>query len=147
MSSDSGPGPELSRRLGYLFKHAAMRLQELHAQLLTPCGVDARELGVLIVIDSHDPLSQQQVAQRMAVDRTTMVALIDTLEAKGLVLRHTHPEDRRRNVVDLTEHGKETLRRATKASDDAERELLAPLSPQDRKRLRDSLQLIAAARE
>src|SRR5215475_11094037 len=123
MSSGSGPGPELSRRLGYLFKHAAMRLQELHAQLLTPFGIDARELGVLIVIDGHDPASQQQVAQRMSVDRTTMVALIDTLEGKGLVFRHPDPEDRRRNVIDLTDHGKQTLRRATQASDDAERAL------------------------
>jgi DNA-binding MarR family transcriptional regulator len=144
MSSDSGPGPVLSRRLGYLFKHAAMRLQQLHAQALKPFGIDARELGVLIVLASHEPASQQQVAQRLGVDRTTMVALLDTLEDKGLVFRRPHAEDRRRNVIDLTDHGKDTLRRATQVSDDAERALLAPLTPQDRKRLRDALQLIVA---
>jgi DNA-binding MarR family transcriptional regulator len=144
MSSDSGPGPELSRRLGYLFKHAAMRLEELHAQVMTPFGIDARELGVLLVLAGHEPASQQQAAQRLGVDRTTMVALLDTLEAKGLVFRRPHAQDRRRNVIDLTDHGQDTLRRALKASDDAERRLLAPLSPQDRQRLRDALRLIVA---
>jgi DNA-binding MarR family transcriptional regulator len=147
MSSDSGPGPELSRRLGYLFKHAAMRLQEFHAQALTPFGIDARELGVLLVLAGQEPASQQQAAQRLGVDRTTMVALLDTLEDKGLVFRHPHAEDRRRNVIELTDHGKDTLRRATQASDDAERALLAPLGPQDRKRLRDALQLIVVHRD
>ncbi|AVT41507.1 MarR family winged helix-turn-helix transcriptional regulator [Plantactinospora sp. BB1] len=144
MSSDDGPGPELSRRLGYLFKHAAARLEELHTQALAPFDVDARELGVLLVLSGHEPASQQQVAQRLGVDRTTMVALIDRLEDKGLVFRRPHAEDRRRNVIDLTDHGKDTLRRATRASDDAERALLAPLTSQDRKRLRDTLQLIVA---
>ena len=135
----------MSRRLGYLFKHAAMRLQELHAQALAPFGIDARELGVLIVLASHEPASQQQVAQRLGVDRTTMVALLDTLEDRGLVFRRPHQQDRRRNVVDLTDHGRDTLRRATQASDEAERALLVPLSPQDQQRLRDALRLIVAA--
>src|SRR5262245_38261371 len=135
MSSDRGPGPELSRRLGYLFKHAALHLQELHAHALSPFGIDGRELGVLLVLAGHEPASQQQAAQRLGVDRTTMVALIDTLEDKGLVFRRPHAQDRRRNVIDLTDHGQDTLRRAIRASDDAERKLLAPLRPQDRARL------------
>jgi len=142
MSSDGGPGPEVSRRLGYLFKHAGLRLAELHDEALGPFGIDARELGVLIVIGGHEPGSQQQVAQRLSVDRTTMVALLDTLEAKGLVSRHPHTEDRRRNVVELTTKGQGVLRRATRASDEAERKLLAPLSPRDAQQLRDALQLI-----
>jgi DNA-binding MarR family transcriptional regulator len=60
------------------------------------------------------------------------------------VFRRPHAQDRRRNVIDLSDHGQDTLRRALKASDDAERKLLAPLGPQDRQRLRDALQLIVA---
>src|ERR1700744_1201527 len=102
MSSDSGPGPEMSSRLGYLFKHAGMRLAELNEKALAPYGIDARELGILLLLAGHEPASQQQGAQRLGVDRITMVALLDTLEAKGLVSRHPHTEDRRRNVVELT---------------------------------------------
>ena len=142
MSNSSEPGPELRARLGYLFKHAAMRLEELHAQALAPFGIDARELGVLLVLDAQEPASQHQAAQRLRVDRTTMVAVLDALEDKGLVSRHPDPADRRRNVVGLTEQGRDTLERATRASDDAERALLAPLDPRDQQHLRESLRLV-----
>ena len=142
MSSTDGPGPELSRRLGYLLKHAQLQMAELTAKALTPYGIDGRELGVLLVLADHEPASQQQAAQRLGIDRTTMVALLDALEGKGLVSRHPHADDRRRNVVELTDAGQDTLRRATRASDDAEREFLAPLSPRAAQQLRDSLQTI-----
>jgi len=144
VSSTDGPGPELSRRLGYLLKHAQLRMSELTAKALTPYGIDGRELGVLLVLAGREPASQQQAAQRLGIDRTTMVALLDALESKGLVSRHPHADDRRRNVVELTEAGQDTLRRATEASDDAEREFLALLSPQAARQLRDSLQTIVA---
>ena len=142
MSKTDGPGPELSRRLGYLLKHAQLQMADLTAEALTPYGIDGRELGVLLVLVGREPTSQQQVAQRLGIDRTTMVALLDTLEGKGLVSRHPDAEDRRRNVVELSAAGQDVLRRATKAAEDAERELLAPLSPQAARQLRDSLQAI-----
>src|SRR5215469_17154486 len=142
MSSTDGPGPELSRRLGYLLKHAQLRMAEQTAKALTPYGIDGRELAVLLVLADREPASQQQAAQRLDIDRTTMVALLDALEGKGLLSRHPHADDRRRNVVELTDAGHDILRRAARASDDAEREFLAPLSPQAAQQLRDSLQTI-----
>ena len=117
MSRTDGPGPELSRRLGYLLKHAQLRMAELTAKALTPYGIDGRELAVLLVLAGGEPASQQQAAQRLGIDRTTMVALLDALEGKGLVARHPHADDRRRNVVELTDAGQDALRRATEASD------------------------------
>lgn len=142
MSSDNRPGPALSRNLVYLLKHAHLRMAELTANALTPYGIEGRELGVLLVLTGREPASQQQAARRLGIDRTTMVALLDALEGKGLVSRHPYVEDRRRNVVELTDAGKDTLRRATEASDDAERQFLASLSPQAAEQLRNSLQTI-----
>ena len=144
MSIDSEPGPEVSRRLGYLFKHAQMRMEELNTQALAPFGIDARELGILLVIASHEPGSQQQAAQRLGIDRTSMVARLDALEDKGLVSRHPHAEDRRRNVVELTDAGRDVVKQATEPSERAETALLASLTPQEGKRLRDALQAIVA---
>lgn len=142
MSKTDGPGPELTRRLGYLLKHARLRMAELTAAALAPYVIDGRELGVLLVLADGQPASQQQAAQRLAIDRTTMVAMLDTLEGKGLVSRHPDADDRRRNVVELTDAGRDILQRAAKASDEAEQALLAPLSPQAARQLRDSLQAI-----
>ena len=140
--TDDGPGPELSRRLGYLLKHAQLLMAELNAKALAPYGLNGREVAVLLVIADREPTSQQQAAQRLGIDRTTMVAMLDTLEGKGLVSRHPDADDRRRNVVELTDAGKDPLRRAAKASDDAERQFLAPLSAQAAEQLRDSLQAL-----
>jgi DNA-binding MarR family transcriptional regulator len=142
VSRTDGPGPELSRRLGYLLKHAQLRMAELTTKALTPYGIDGREFGVLLSLAGSEPRSQQEAAQRLGIDRTTMVAMLDTLEDKGLVSRHPDANDRRRNVVELTAAGQDTLRRATEASDDAEREFLAPLTPQAARQLRNSLQAI-----
>jgi DNA-binding MarR family transcriptional regulator len=144
MSIDDGPGLLVSQRLGYLFKHAQMRMQELNTQALAPFGIDGRELAVLLVIADHAPGSQQQAAQRLGIDRTSMVALLDALEAKGLVARHPHIEDRRRNVVELTTAGRDIAKKATRASERAEAALLASLTPQEGESLRKALQAIVA---
>ncbi len=130
---------EPTRRLGYLLKHAQLQLSELTSAALEPFGLDGRELAVLSVLGSGEPASQQEAARRLSIDRTTMVAFIDTLEDKGLVARRPHADDRRKNVVELTHAGRATLRNASKAGDEAERQFLAPLSKAAAERFRDAL--------
>jgi DNA-binding MarR family transcriptional regulator len=132
----------LTSRLGYLFKHARERLSELTTAALAPFGIHGRELAVLLVLAAGEPASQQEAAARLGIDRTTMVALLDVLEDKGLVARRPDAHDRRRNVVELTERGTATLRDATAASDAAERRFLAPLAPEAAEVLRESLRLL-----
>jgi DNA-binding MarR family transcriptional regulator len=144
MTTGDDTGTGVGRRLGYLLKHAGMLLAERHDGALAPWGTDARELAVLIVIDSYEPASQQQVAERLGVDRTTMVAMLDALEAKGLLSRRPDPQDRRRNVVELTAVGQDVLVAATAASDRAEADLLAPLSHDEAATLRDLLARVVA---
>ncbi|MEV0387255.1 MarR family transcriptional regulator [Nonomuraea sp. NPDC050643] len=129
----------MSRRLGYLFKHAGLRLAELTGPALEPYGIDGREFGVLSVLAAPEPLSQLEAAQRLRIDRTTMVAMIDALERKDLVERRPHPDDRRKNIVELTGRGRDTLGAATRAVDGAEEAFLAVLPGDDAERLRDAL--------
>jgi DNA-binding MarR family transcriptional regulator len=135
----AGPPPELAGRLAYLLKHAQLGLAGLTAEALAPFGVSGRELAVLTVLAGQEPGSQQQAARRLGVDRTTMVGLVDALEGKGLVRRRAHAEDRRRNVIELTEAGRDVLHRAGEASQDAERRFLAPLSARDAGQLKTAL--------
>ncbi|SRR6266545_2146349 len=145
---DGAPGwpPEpLAGRLGFLLKHAQLRLAEISAPALAPYGINGRHLAVLSVLADGDLLSQQEAARRLAIDRTTMVALIDELEHKRLVARHPHPADRRKNVVDLTAEGRDVFDRAGRASEDAERRFLAPLDDAAARALRDALHRIVTA--
>ena len=128
VEADRGrPGTELTDRLGYLLKHAQHRLTALTSAALEPFGVSGREIAVLLVLDALGPSSQREAAARLGVDRTTMVGLVDGLEAKGIVVRAPFALDRRRNVVSFTEDGHARFRRALAASDAAEREFLGPL--------------------
>jgi DNA-binding MarR family transcriptional regulator len=74
-----------------------------------------------------------------------MVALLDGLESKGLVARQPDPADRRRNVVVLTDAGRRALKDAKAASNRAERQLLAALSPSEAAQLRDLLSRVVGA--
>lgn len=133
----------LASRLGYLLKHAQQRLVQSAAPVMLPFGIDGRELAVLTVLAGEVPLSQQEAAERLGVDRTTMVALIDALEAKGLVERHRSVQDRRRNIIDLTAAGQDCLRRASRARDKVEREFLAPLGDELAQQFIRALQILA----
>ena len=99
---------------------------------------------MLLLLQSREPESQQQAATRLQVDRTTMVGMLDALEAKGLVARQAAGEDRRRNVVVLTEAGHQTLDTAVRASDEAERRLLDGLGDAEQTQLRALLARVAA---
>jgi DNA-binding MarR family transcriptional regulator len=144
MATSSTDVPDVRTRLGYLLKHAHARLEQLHAEALEPFGIDARELGVLLVLAGDTTSSQHEVAQRLGVDRTTMVAMIDVLEGKDIVSRQPDPADRRRNLVSLTAKGTRALAGATHASDDAERQLLASLSSREQQQLRAALRAVVA---
>jgi DNA-binding MarR family transcriptional regulator len=113
--------------LGYLLKHVQLRFFALGAAALEPLGINGREAAVLRSIAGSQPVSQGEISRAMNVDRTTMVALIDDLQGKGLVRRRQDPDDRRKNAVELTDAGRDTVRRADGVAERAERDFLGPL--------------------
>ncbi|OON32159.1 MULTISPECIES: MarR family winged helix-turn-helix transcriptional regulator [unclassified Micromonospora] len=144
MSTDNSAAADPRNLLGYLFKHAHLRLTALTDAALEHLGIDSKDFGTLRVLAHGEPASQLQVAQKLSVDRTTMVAVLDDLERKGIVVRRPDPTDRRRNIVELTDRGRRTFDAAEAAYQDAENALLAPVSPgaadQLRRTLRDLLE-------
>ena len=130
----------VSDRLGYLLKHVLARLTEAQTKALAPHGLNGRDLAVLSAVASGEPLSQLEVASRLRVDRTSIGDLLDGLEDRGFVERRRSPEDRRRNVVVLTELGESTFATAERIRLEVEREFLAPL--RDGERFRSDLQAL-----
>jgi len=142
----AGPSEALASRLGYLLKHTQQRLARAAEPVVAEHGIDGRELAVLTVLAADYPLSQHEAAVRLGVDRTTMVALIDELEAKGLVGRHRSPEDRRKNIVQLTEAGQRSLNGAERGRNEVERDFLAPLGDELAEQFVRALQILADIR-
>jgi len=145
MSTDSSAATPPNDALGYLLKHAALRLATLTDASLTPLGIDSKDLGAIRVLARREPTSQLQVAQTLGIDRTTMVALLDALERQGLVTRQPDPDDRRRNLVELTNVGTETYEAGEAIRKAVEAEFLTPLDQGDGEQLRDALRALMAA--
>jgi len=64
-----------------------------------------------------------------------MVALVNELAAAGRLERTPDPDDRRRNVIAITDAGREFLATLDQLLDGAQDDLLAPLSSSERTEL------------
>jgi DNA-binding MarR family transcriptional regulator len=148
----SKPGPTAADRvrahddvLGDLLKHAHLALEQQTDAALADMGLTARDLGALRVIAGGEARSQQEVAAVLGVDRTSMVALLDALESRGIVARKPAEQDRRRNVVELTPVGRSLFQRAEQRSTQAEQAFTAALGDAGGARLRRALRALLDA--
>jgi DNA-binding MarR family transcriptional regulator len=91
------------------------------------------------MVTERAPMTQKARADALRIDRTTMVALLDHLEAKGYVERQRHPRDRRAFLVHPTEAGRTAKVAAVRILDEQQRRFLAPLTPAETRQLADLL--------
>jgi MarR family transcriptional regulator, lower aerobic nicotinate degradation pathway regulator len=139
--------PSLADRTGALLVIAARAGQQLATRRLAPMGLTVQLCGVLIRL-AAGPISQHELGEELGIDRTTMVELIDDLEAKGVVVRRRNPADRRAYSIQLTPKGRAVQKRAATAFDSAADEFFAPLRPNERQALGEMMRrLIASADE
>ncbi|MBO0688222.1 MAG: winged helix-turn-helix transcriptional regulator [Candidatus Dormibacteraeota bacterium] len=127
----SAPKP-LSERPAFLLSQVGFHSAELFAAGLAPLGLQPRHFGLLTQLAGADGLSQQQLADLMAIHRNAMVGLLDDLEERGLVERRRHPRDRRAHAVHLTPAARRLLAQATAVADTHDETILAPLDPAER---------------
>jgi DNA-binding MarR family transcriptional regulator len=132
---DSRVSP-LDERVGFVIAELGKVANQRGEEILAPLGVTAKHLRVLEFAIA-EPLSQQQLAARCGIDRTTMVAIVDDFERLGYAVRERHPADRRRYVVVPTDAGRTALRNGREAIVAGEAELLAELAPAEREQLRE----------
>jgi DNA-binding MarR family transcriptional regulator len=97
-------------------------------------GLSPGRIGLLILVDANPGVTQSRLAEAVQRDRSTMVGVIDLLEARGLVERR-RGDDRRTNGLWLTRAGRQLLARALRRIAEHERRIAARLSPAERRRL------------
>jgi DNA-binding MarR family transcriptional regulator len=117
--------------MGQLHRSGVGRMDEVLAGM----GLSLRDYYVLVCVGESGPLSQQRVADRLGLDRSDLVKVLDRLEAAGWVLRERDTEDRRRHVLTLTEAGRATVEKVEEVSSAVTAELLGRLSPAEQETL------------
>lgn len=102
-------------------------LQETQAHGITPV-----QYAALQVVHNQPGIDQRTLARTIAQDTSTTAGVVNRLELRGLLKRHTTPEDRRVRQLHLTPEGEQLLQDLVPDMLRAQELMLAPLSEQER---------------
>jgi DNA-binding MarR family transcriptional regulator len=107
-------------------------------------GLRAPHVTVLACLADFGPASQKAISDRLAIDASDLVSLLDDLERAGYANRRRDDRDRRRYAVVLTTAGKRALRRRLGVAEKLNDMLLEPLSQEEREQLHELLMRMVA---
>ena len=106
---------------------------------LGPSELRQRQLVALSYLRDHGPARQQALAQSLCMDASSLVCLLNDLEDRDLIARRRDREDRRRGILELTDHGREALAELDAMLAEIDAEILIDLDETERAELRSLL--------
>ena len=111
---------------------ALCKLAQLHtSRWLKDYGITSSEHSVLVYQAMHKSSNQERIAQYMLLDKGTITRILCKLEAKALVLRSPNPQNRRENLIALTDAGQALVEELAAISEQLGQELRADIPPED----------------
>jgi DNA-binding MarR family transcriptional regulator len=105
--------------------------------------VDLRDWLVLAVVTDGIQRTQLEIARRLGIDKTTLIAILDRLETHGFIVREASPTDRRVRIPSATDSGRAVYERVTRERDAAIAARMASVSHADKQTVRSALWVIA----
>ncbi|MDP9843880.1 MarR family winged helix-turn-helix transcriptional regulator [Streptosporangium lutulentum] len=126
-AGEQAAGANLGWSLGMVLR----AWQEEVGDVLHGMPGSSRGYHVLSAVAHGGPQRQKALAERLAIDRTVLVYLIDDLVEAGLVERRLDPQDRRARRIVATERGRRVLAEAETRVSAAEERILDGISPAD----------------
>ncbi|MEU8799122.1 MarR family transcriptional regulator [Spirillospora sp. NPDC048819] len=132
--------------LADLFLRASKRIRRHQVGMLAPLGLTPSQARALrTLVDAGEPLRMVDLAESLGVVPRSVTTLVDALEESGLVTRAPDPSSRRSLLVRPTGEGRAVRERMAGTRREAAREVLSPLSDEQRETLRDLLTVIDRA--
>lgn len=89
--------------------HSADILEKRLATLLTPVGITPRQARILNVLNRVGEVSQTVLTEQFDVTSGSMSTMIDRLLKLGMIERRKNPEDRRGDLISITDQGMAVL--------------------------------------
>ena len=93
-------------------------------RMLEGLPIDRYQYTLVLIEENGERLSQKALADLMQVDKSYMVTILDYLAEKGYVIREKNPQDRREQVIKLTEKAKHDVQLIKQAFDELNRRSL-----------------------
>jgi DNA-binding MarR family transcriptional regulator len=137
------PPEELAGYTGFLLGYLGEKSRRTFIALLEPHGFHPREFGLMTVMAKRPGITQQELAALARIDPSSMVALLDDLERRGVAERRVDPDDRRRRSVHLTAKGQEQMQVLQREARKAGKAFLEPLSEEEGETLNALLRKLA----
>ena len=114
-------------------------------QRLKPLGLSQAKWQVLVVLSNDgDGMIQKELAERIGIEDSTLVRLLDRMTADGWLVRRESAQDRRSKTVHLTDKAHEILKEIRAVAFQLRRELLAGIPVED---LRQSMSVLQRIKE
>jgi len=135
MATSTSLDPASAEFAGQLFFRLWRASHARMADALESIGLTTALFALLNVLGAREGAIQQEIGAAMGIDPSTMVSLIDQLEAAGLAKRRPHPTDRRAREVAITPKGRRLLERGREMTMQVEDEVLRGLSAAERRQL------------
>ncbi|RKT05919.1 DNA-binding MarR family transcriptional regulator [Streptomyces sp. 3211.6] len=129
----------------WLVGRVAARGRGLVADAIAAEGLKLMQHAVLAATAEYGPVAQADLGRRLAVDPKDMVGILNHLQEAGLVLRAPDPADRRKNAVTVTPEGEAALARCATLAEEANEQLLAPLTADEQGVLMELLRRVHEA--
>jgi DNA-binding MarR family transcriptional regulator len=135
MATSPSTGTEPAEFAGQLFFRLWRVSHTRVAEALASVGLTPALFALLNVLGAREGAIQQEIGSAMGIDPSTMVSLIDELEAAGLAKRRPHPADRRAREVAITAKGRRILERGRELAMQVEDDVLQGLTAAERRQL------------
>lgn len=94
------------------------------------------QYNILAVLNRKPGSAQKELCEELDIDRSTIADVCTRMEKNGLVSRVPAVEDKRRNVLELTELGKSEFQRLQPLVQNVQDRLTAPLTDEEHTLLR-----------
>lgn len=126
---------------------ALIRAFGLHRPDTTPCGrpVTVAEAHALLELQREQPLSQQELGQRLHLEKSTVSRLVGQLEARAWISRTRSQTDSRAVELRLTADGEESAAQLSVARARKFERILAAIPPEQRQQVVAALEVLVEA--
>ncbi len=98
-------------------------------------GLRPYHYRLMASLEEAGPVGQAELGRVSGIDRSDVANMLAELEQRGLVERTTDPDNRRRNIVTITNAGKDQLTALDDVIDKVQEQVVAPLTPSERRQL------------